>query len=111
LHRDVYLLHDALVDVSYDLLNHLELLEQFASSFKNVLRENVFLTVYPEIGESFLSGVEDLSEVAKASLLVENFVGLRKLFSILSGGAHGFEPFAKPLNLVKKSFAGSLSIF
>ena len=37
LHRDVHLLHDALVDVSDDLLNHLELLEQFSSSLEDVL--------------------------------------------------------------------------
>lgn len=37
LNCDVYFLHNSLIDVSNDLLNHLELLEKFSSSFQYIL--------------------------------------------------------------------------
>jgi hypothetical protein len=64
LNGDVDFLHDSLINVSYYLLNHFELLEKFATGFEHVLREDVFLTVHPEVGESFLSGVKNFREVA-----------------------------------------------
>jgi len=51
---DIDLFHYALVDVSDDLLNHLELLEQFATCFEHILRENILLSIHPEVRESFL---------------------------------------------------------
>jgi len=53
----VHFLHDSFVDVSDYLLDHFELLEKFSARFQNILGENVFLAVYPEVRESFLSGV------------------------------------------------------
>ena len=74
LHCYVHFLHDSLVDVSYYLLDHFELLEKFSACFEDVLGENVFLAIYPEVGESFLSGVKDFGEVAKRAFFVENFI-------------------------------------
>ena len=37
LNRNVHLLHDSLINVSYYLLNHFELLEQFAAGLKDIL--------------------------------------------------------------------------
>ena len=64
LHGDVHFLHDALVDISDDLLDHFELLKQFSSGFQHILRENILFAVDPEVGESFLSGIEDFCEIA-----------------------------------------------
>jgi hypothetical protein len=65
-------------------------LEKFAARIQNLLRENVLLTVDPQIGETFLSGIEDLSEVAECTLFVENLVGFGKLFTVISWGTTGF---------------------
>ena len=94
LNCDVHLLHDSLINVSYYLLDHFELLEQFATGFEHILGKDVFLTVHPEVGESFLGGVKNFSEVAKASFFVENFVSFGKLLPVLSCGAHRLESLA-----------------
>ena len=97
---DVYLLHNTLIDVSDDLLDHLELLEKFSSSFQNILGENIFFSIHPKVWKSFLSWVEDLSKVAKASLFVKHLVSFWELLSVLSWGTHSFKPFAKSLDLI-----------
>jgi len=110
LHRDVDLLHDPLIDVSYYLLDHLELLEQFATGLQDILGENVLFAVDPEVGESFLSGVEYLRQVAQGALLVEYLIGLRELLTVLPGGADGLEPLAESLDLVQETLAGTLTV-
>ena len=108
---DVYFFHYTFVDVSYYLLDHLKLLEEFTSCFQNILRENILFSIYPKVWEALLGGVQDLRQVAKTTLLVKNFICFRKLFSVLSGGAHCFESLTEPFDLIEKSFASSLSIF
>lgn len=61
LNCDVYFFHDSFINISNDLLNHLELLEKFSSSFQNILRENVFFSINPKVWKAFLSRVKDLS--------------------------------------------------
>jgi hypothetical protein len=54
-------LNYTLVDGSDDTLDKTELLEEFTTCFEDFLREDIFLTVDPEIGETFLCRVEYLS--------------------------------------------------
>ena len=100
----------SLVYVSNDALNDSELLEQLATGIQHFLREDVLLTVHPQIGEALLSGVQDFSEVAQRSLLVEDFIGFRKLLSVVPGGATGLVDLAEPFHLVKEPFASSLTV-
>ena len=72
--------------------------------------EDVLLTVDPEVGETFLGRVENFGQVAKTAFLVEDFVGLRELLSVGAWCAVGFEDFAQPFYLVKKSLACPLTI-
>ena len=72
--------------------------------------EDVLLAIYPEIRETFLSGVKNLSEVAKTSFFVENFVSFAKLLAIGPRSAVGFEYFAQSLNLVQEPFACALPV-
>lgn len=110
LHRDVHLLHDPLVDVSYYLLNDFKLLEQFTTGLQHILGKDVLLAVDPEVRESFLGGVEDLRQVAKGALLVKNLVRLGELLTVLPGGADCLEAFAEALDLVQETLAGPLSV-
>ncbi len=100
----------SLVYVSNDALNDAELLEQLATGIQHFLWEDVLLSVHPQIGEALLSGVQDFSEVAQRTLLVEDFIGFWKLLSVVPGGAAGFVDLAKPFNLVKEPFASSLTV-
>ena len=45
----------SLIDVSNDTLNDAELLEQLTTGIEHFLGENVLLSIYPQIGEAFLS--------------------------------------------------------
>lgn len=45
--RDIYFVHYPIVDVSNYVLNDFELLKQFSTSFKDILREYIFLTIDP----------------------------------------------------------------
>ena len=110
LHRDVHLLHDPLVDVSYYLLNDFKLLEQFTTGLQHILGKDVLLAVDPEVRESFLGGVEDLRQVAKGALLVKDLVRLGELLTVLPGGADCLEAFAEALDLVQETLAGPLSV-
>ena len=100
LHGDVHLFHDSLVDVPNDLLNHLELLEQFAPSLQDILRENIFFPIHPQVRKSFLSRVKYLGQVAQGALLVENLVCFGELLTVFPGCADGLEAFAESLDLV-----------
>ena len=42
------------IDVADHTLDNAELLEQLATCIKNLLRENIFFTIYPKVGEAFL---------------------------------------------------------
>jgi hypothetical protein len=100
LHRNVHLFHDSLVDVPDDLLNHLELLEKFSTSLQDILRENVFFPIHPQVRKSFLSRVQYLGQVAQGALLIENLIGFGELLSVFPCRADGLEAFAEALNLV-----------
>ena len=64
LNGNVYFFHNPFVDVPYDLLNHFELLKQLFTGLEDVLGEDILLAVDPEVWESFLRRVKNLSEVA-----------------------------------------------
>jgi hypothetical protein len=65
LHRDIYIiLNYSLINVSNHALNYSELLEKFPSSVQDLLRENVFFSVYPQVWETLLCGVKYFSEIA-----------------------------------------------
>ena len=51
---------DALVETADDVLDHSELLKQLSASVKNLMTEDVLLTVDPQVRESFLGGVQNL---------------------------------------------------
>ena len=74
------------------------------------MREHVLLTVDPEIGEAFLCRVENLGQVAQTAFLVEHFVGLAELLSVVASSAIGLEDFAEALDLIQEALAGALSI-
>ena len=100
LYRDIHLFHDPLINVSYNLLNDFELFEKLATSFQNILRKDIFLTIDPKVRESFLSSVQDLSQIAKRPLLIQYLVCFRELLTVFPCGTDGLESFAKALNLV-----------
>jgi len=55
LNCDVHgILNYALVQVANDVLDDSELLEKFAACVKNFMREHIFFTIDPQVGESFL---------------------------------------------------------
>lgn len=99
-----------LIYVSNDALYDAELLEQLAPGIEHFLREYVLLSVHPQIGEALLSGIQDFSEVAQRTLFIEDFIGFRKLLSVVSRGAARFVNLAEPFNLVKEPFASSLTV-
>lgn len=100
----------SLIDVSNDTLNDAELLEQLTTGIEHFLGENVLLSIYPQIGEAFLSRIQDFSEIAQCTLFVENLVRFRKLLSVVPWGAASLINLAKPFNLVKEPFASSLTV-
>ena len=74
------------------------------------MREDVLLTVDPEIGEAFLCRVENLGQVAQTAFLVEHFVGLGELFTVGARCAVSLEHLAEALNLIEESLACALAI-
>ena len=72
--------------------------------------KDVLFTIDPKIGKSFLGWVEDLSQITKASFLIQDFVSFRKLLAVGAWSTISFEYFTQPLNLVKKSLTCSLTI-
>ena len=65
LHSDVDSVFDnALVQVSDDVLDHSELLEELSPCIKDLVRKDVLLTIDPEVRESFLSWVKNLCQIA-----------------------------------------------
>lgn len=79
--------NDALVYVSDHALNDAELLKKLPASVQDLLREDIFLTIHPQIGEALLGRVEDLGQVAERSFLVEDLIGLGELFPVIPRGA------------------------
>jgi hypothetical protein len=65
LNCDVDLFHYSFVDISNDLLDNFELLEQLAPGLQDILREHILLAIHPKVRESFLRGVKNLREIAK----------------------------------------------
>jgi hypothetical protein len=49
--------NDTLVETTYDILDHSELLKQFSTGVEDLMTENVLFTVYPQIREPLLGGV------------------------------------------------------
>lgn len=86
--------NDSLVNISNYTLDDAELLEKLATCVQNFLRKNVFFSIDPKIREAFLSGIENFSEIAKCSLLIKNFVSLRKLFTVIAWSTTSFVDFA-----------------
>ena len=111
LHRDVCgVLNYALIQVTNDVLNDAELLEELAPGVQHLVRENILLSVDPQVGEAFLGRVEDLCQVAKTAFLVEHFVGLGELFAVGARCAVSLEHLAEALNLIEESLACALAI-
>ena len=110
LDRNVDFLHDSLINISNDLLNDFELLEQFPAGFEDILRENVLFTIDPQVREAFLGRVKDFCQVAERALLVQDFVCLGELLTILPGCTDCLESFAESFDLVEEPLACSLSI-
>ena len=52
--------NNALVEVPNDVLDHSELLEKLSPGVEDLVREDVLLAIDPEVGETFLRGVEYL---------------------------------------------------
>ena len=77
---------------------------------KHFVAENILLSVNPEVGESFLSGVQDFCQITEAAFLVKHLVGLGELLTVVPGCAICLEVLAKSLDLIQKPFAGSLTI-
>lgn len=101
LYRNVdIILYDSLINVPNHALDDTELLEQFATGIQNFLGENVFFSVYPKVGKSFLRWVKDLGQIAECSFLVQNFVSLRELLSIVARGTAGLVYFAEAFHLI-----------
>ena len=56
LHCDVDgVFNDAFVQIPDDVLDHSELLEELSPCIENLVREDILLTIDPQIRESFLS--------------------------------------------------------
>ena len=53
--------------------------------------------------------VQDLGQVAKTALLVQHFVGLGELVTVLATGTGRLEPIAETFDQVKEPLAGPLS--
>lgn len=66
--------NNALVQIPDDVLDHSELLEELPACVQDFMRKDILFAIDPQIGESFLSGIENFGKVAEASLLVEDFV-------------------------------------
>jgi hypothetical protein len=56
--------------------------------------ENVLFAIYPQIRESFLGGIQNLSKVAQTTFLIQHLVCLAELVTVVAGGAVGLENFA-----------------
>ena len=65
---------DALIQVPDDVLDHSELLEEFSPRVKNFMREDVLLSIDPQIRESFLGRVQNFRQITQTSFLVQHFV-------------------------------------
>lgn len=110
MNRNIDLVHDAIVNVSDDGLDDLELLEEFAAGVEHILREDVLLAVDPEVREALLRRVKYLGQVAQRAFFVEYLVRLRELLAILARSAQSLEPFAETLDLIEETLACALSI-
>lgn len=96
----IYLVHDSVVNVPYYVLDDFELLKEFSSGLENILRENIFLSIDPQIWESFLSRVQNLSQVAQRSLFIQYLVSFTELLSVFPGGTKSLESFTKSFDLI-----------
>jgi hypothetical protein len=96
----IIVFYDPFVQGSDHILDDSKLVEKFTTSIQHLVRENVLFSVHPKVGESFLSRVENFSQVAKCSFLVENFVSFTELVSVVSSLEISLEYFAQSLNLI-----------
>lgn len=111
LHRHIdVILNDALIDVSHNGLNDAELLEEFSTRIQNFLREDIFLSIYPEVGETFLSRIKDLGKIAQSTLFVKYFVSFAELFSVVARSTRSFEYLTKVFYLIKETLACPLTV-
>ena len=64
LNSNIDFLHYSFVDISYNLLDHFELLEKFSSGLKYILWEYILFTINPKVWETFLCWIKDFGQVA-----------------------------------------------
>ena len=50
----ICILNNSFVQLADHILDHTELVEQFAASVQHLMREHILLTVHPQVGETFL---------------------------------------------------------
>lgn len=52
-----WLIDNALIEVPNRILDRLELFEKFAACVEDLIAKDIFLAIYPEVGETFLSWI------------------------------------------------------
>ena len=106
----VRVLNNSLVQGSDHILHHPKLVKQLATSLQHLVTKDVLLTIDPQVGESLLSRVQYFGQVAQSTLLVQHLVRFRKLVTVAPSCTLCLEYFAEALDLVKETFAGTLTI-
>ena len=74
--------------------------KQVSSVVQHVFREHILLSIDPQEGKALLGAVENLWEEATlllGLLLVEHFIGLRKLQSVVFATRDNIQDVVKPL--------------
>ena len=90
-HRVFY---NSLIQVPNDVLYYTELLEELTASVKHFMGKDIFFAIDPQVRKTFLCRVQDLSQVAQTTFLVQHFVGLRELFTVVTRCTICFKNFA-----------------
>ena len=94
-----------MVCILYLVENLTKVVEKIPSSLYDLFREHIFFSVDPEVREGLLGRVQDLSQIAQLSFLVEHFVGVTEFLSILSILTFGFDTLAELFDMGKELFA------
>lgn len=106
----VSVFNNAFIQRTNHILNDPKLVEQLPASVEHLMTEDVFFTIDPQVGETFLGRIKNFCEVAKGTLFVQYFVGFAELVAVVPRLAICFENFAKPFDLVQEAFACPLAI-
>ena len=86
--------YNSLIEVPDYVLYYAELLEELAACIEHFMGEDIFLSIDPQVRESFLCRVEDLCKVAQTSLFIQYLVRLRELFTVVTCCTICFKNFA-----------------